>query len=452
MSRVQCLDIDRWYLCTSIDINLHLSRHLLVSIDSTGCASIDWSSSRRPLHGQLGSSNHKSSSLQNSLSLSQSKTVKNSSGHFCNLAWTWASSLLDPKCRVSNVSTSIDGHFRNLAWTWASSLLDPKCRMSNVSTSIDGTCVHRSILIFICRGISWCRSIALDTHRSIVLPLADLNMVSSGEMSFKLQNAPKLKTRQGIFVIWLGLGLQVCWIQNVACPMSRHRSMVKNSSGHFRNLAWTWASSLLDPKCRMSNVSTSIDGTCVHRSILIFICRGISWCRSIALDTHRSIVLPLADLNMVSSGEMSFKLQNAPKLKTRQGIFVIWLGLGLQVCWIQNVACRMSRHRSMVKTSSGHFRNLAWTWASSLLDPKCRMSNVSTSIDGTCVHRSILIFICRGISWCRSIALDAHRSIVLPLVDLNMVSSGEMSFKLQNAPKSWLYSEMHLNLKTYLEE
>ncbi|KAG5400082.1 hypothetical protein IGI04_014689 [Brassica rapa subsp. trilocularis] len=89
-----------------------------------------------------------------------------------------------------------------------------------------------------------------------------------------------------------------------------------------------------------------------------------------------------------------------------------------------------------VKNSSGHFRNLAWTWASSPLDPKCRMSNVSTSIDGTCVHRSILIFICRGISWCRSTALDVHRSIVLPLVDLYMVSSDEISFKLQNAPKS----------------
>ncbi|KAF2586047.1 hypothetical protein F2Q70_00037219 [Brassica cretica] len=47
---------------------------------------------------------------------------------------------------------------------------------------------------------------------------------------------------------------------------------------------------------------------------------------------------------------------------------------------------------------------------------------------------------------------DVHRSIVLPLVDLYMVSLDEISFKLQNAPKSWLYSEMHLNLKTYLEE
>ncbi|KAG5384482.1 hypothetical protein IGI04_035952 [Brassica rapa subsp. trilocularis] len=54
MSHVQCLDLDRWYLFTSIDINLHLSRNLMVSIDSTGCASIDCSSSRRPLHGQLG--------------------------------------------------------------------------------------------------------------------------------------------------------------------------------------------------------------------------------------------------------------------------------------------------------------------------------------------------------------------------------------------------------------
>ncbi|KAF3524128.1 hypothetical protein F2Q69_00048896 [Brassica cretica] len=41
-----------------------------------------------------------------------------------------------------------------------------------------------------------------------------------------------------------------------------------------------------------------------------------------------------------------------------------------------------------------------------------------------------------GISWCRSTALDVHRSIVLPLVDLYMASSDEMSFKLQNAPKS----------------
>ncbi|KAG5375942.1 hypothetical protein IGI04_040538 [Brassica rapa subsp. trilocularis] len=33
--RVWCLDIDRRYLCTSIDINLHLSRHFLISISST---------------------------------------------------------------------------------------------------------------------------------------------------------------------------------------------------------------------------------------------------------------------------------------------------------------------------------------------------------------------------------------------------------------------------------
>ncbi|KAG5374354.1 hypothetical protein IGI04_042334 [Brassica rapa subsp. trilocularis] len=33
--RVWCLDIDRWYLCTSIDINLHLSRHFLILIVST---------------------------------------------------------------------------------------------------------------------------------------------------------------------------------------------------------------------------------------------------------------------------------------------------------------------------------------------------------------------------------------------------------------------------------
>ncbi|KAG5415442.1 hypothetical protein IGI04_003009, partial [Brassica rapa subsp. trilocularis] len=33
--RVSCLNIDRWYLCTSIDINLHLSRHFLISIVST---------------------------------------------------------------------------------------------------------------------------------------------------------------------------------------------------------------------------------------------------------------------------------------------------------------------------------------------------------------------------------------------------------------------------------
>ncbi|KAG5384629.1 hypothetical protein IGI04_036099 [Brassica rapa subsp. trilocularis] len=59
--------------------------------------------------------------------------------------------------------------------------------------------------------------------------------------------------------------------------------LVKNSSGHFRNLAWPWVLSLLNPKCRVSDVSTSIDGTCVHRSILIFICRGISWYRSSAL-------------------------------------------------------------------------------------------------------------------------------------------------------------------------
>ena len=34
---------------------------------------------------------------------------------------------------------------------------------------------------------------------------------------------------------------------------------------------------------------------------------------------------------------------------------------------------------------SGHFRNLAWPWVLSLLNPKCRVSGVSTSIDGTCV-------------------------------------------------------------------
>ncbi|KAG5374031.1 hypothetical protein IGI04_042651 [Brassica rapa subsp. trilocularis] len=43
--------------------------------------------------------------------------------------------------------------------------------------------------------------------------------------------------------------------------------LVKNSSGHFRNLAWPWVLSLLNPKCRVSDVSISIDGTCVHRSI-----------------------------------------------------------------------------------------------------------------------------------------------------------------------------------------
>ncbi|KAG5410738.1 hypothetical protein IGI04_007057 [Brassica rapa subsp. trilocularis] len=57
-------------------------------------------------------------------------------------------------------------------------------------------------------------------------------------------------------------------------------------------------------KCRVSDVSTSIDGTCVHRLILIFICQGISWYRSIAL----------MQIYVVSSGEMSFKLQNAPKI------------------------------------------------------------------------------------------------------------------------------------------
>ncbi|KAG5410893.1 hypothetical protein IGI04_007212 [Brassica rapa subsp. trilocularis] len=33
--RVWCLDIDRWYLCTLIDIDIHLSRHFLISIVST---------------------------------------------------------------------------------------------------------------------------------------------------------------------------------------------------------------------------------------------------------------------------------------------------------------------------------------------------------------------------------------------------------------------------------
>ncbi|KAG5374504.1 hypothetical protein IGI04_042184 [Brassica rapa subsp. trilocularis] len=98
---------------------------------------------------------------------------------------------------------------------------------------------------------------------------------------------------------------------------------VKNSSGHFRNLAWPWVLSPLDPKCRVSNVSTSIDGTCVHRSILIFICRGISWCRSTALVAHRSIVLPLVDLYMVSSDEMSFKLQNSPNECFTLGVSII---------------------------------------------------------------------------------------------------------------------------------
>ncbi|KAG5397546.1 hypothetical protein IGI04_019360, partial [Brassica rapa subsp. trilocularis] len=36
MSGVYCLDIDRWYLCTSIDINLHMSRHLLPLLLSHG--------------------------------------------------------------------------------------------------------------------------------------------------------------------------------------------------------------------------------------------------------------------------------------------------------------------------------------------------------------------------------------------------------------------------------
>ncbi|KAG5384423.1 hypothetical protein IGI04_035893 [Brassica rapa subsp. trilocularis] len=98
---------------------------------------------------------------------------------------------------------------------------------------------------------------------------------------------------------------------------------VKNSSGHFRNLAWTWDSSMLDPKYRVSNVSTSINGTCVHRSILIFICRGISWCRSTTLDAHQSIVLPLVHLYMVSSDEMSFKLQNAPNECFTLGVSII---------------------------------------------------------------------------------------------------------------------------------
>ncbi|KAG5412921.1 hypothetical protein IGI04_000488 [Brassica rapa subsp. trilocularis] len=44
------------------------------------------------------------------------------------------------------------------------------------------------------------------------------------------------------------------------------QSQVKNSSGHFRNLAWPWVLSQMNPKCRVSKVSTSIDGTCVHRS------------------------------------------------------------------------------------------------------------------------------------------------------------------------------------------
>ncbi|KAG5414857.1 hypothetical protein IGI04_002424, partial [Brassica rapa subsp. trilocularis] len=58
-------------------------------------------------------------------------------------------------------SSDVERHFRNLAWPWVLSLLNPKYRVSDVSTSIDGTCVHQSILIFICRGIFWCRSIAL---------------------------------------------------------------------------------------------------------------------------------------------------------------------------------------------------------------------------------------------------------------------------------------------------
>ncbi|KAG5410621.1 hypothetical protein IGI04_006940, partial [Brassica rapa subsp. trilocularis] len=40
--RVWCLDIDRWYLCTSIDINLHLSRHFLISIHKYKVNALPW--------------------------------------------------------------------------------------------------------------------------------------------------------------------------------------------------------------------------------------------------------------------------------------------------------------------------------------------------------------------------------------------------------------------------
>ena len=59
-------------------------------------------------------------------------------------------------------------------------------------------------------------------------------------------------------------------------PRSEIRNKFIVGHRHFFFLFWTWASRSLVLKCRMSNVSTSIDGTCVHRSILIFICRGIS--------------------------------------------------------------------------------------------------------------------------------------------------------------------------------
>ncbi|KAG5384377.1 hypothetical protein IGI04_035847 [Brassica rapa subsp. trilocularis] len=70
-----------------------------------------------------------------------------------------------------------------------------------------------------------------------------------------------------------------------------------------------------------------------------------------------------------------------------------------------------------VKNSSGHFGNLAWPWFLSLLNPKCRVwcldidrRYLCTSIDiNLHLSRHFLISI---------VSTDAHRSIILPLVDL----------------------------------
>ncbi|KAG5384894.1 hypothetical protein IGI04_036364 [Brassica rapa subsp. trilocularis] len=290
-------------------------------------------------------------------------------------------------------------HFRNLAWTWASSPLDPKCRMSNVSTSIDGTCVHRSILIFICRGISWCRSTALDVHRSIVLPLIDLYMVSSDEIYYRLG-----VTALGMSEVPVDRWEVCCDDQHLTHSVDRWLGQpidrFYHRKGRDRSTMKVWYRSTVG---------------CEYRSTTKLLRRAMwnvdlyGWCVPNEQDRLRT----------ASLSPCCFWYRWACTRKEKKKIIN-----------------ENKEFQSQVKNSSGHFRNLAWTWASSPLDPKCRMSNVSTLIDGTCVHRSILIFICRGMSWCGSTALDAHRSIVLPLVDLYMVSSDEMSFKLQNASKS----------------
>ncbi|KAF2549673.1 hypothetical protein F2Q70_00021666 [Brassica cretica] len=88
-----------------------------------------------------------------------------------------------------------------------------------------------------------------------------------------------------------------------------------------------------------------------------------------------------------------------------------------------------------VKNWSGHFGNLAWPWFLSLLNPKCRVWCLDIDRRYMCTSVDIDLHLSRHFL-ISIVSTDANRSIILPLVDLEVVSSGEMSFMLQNAPKS----------------